>query len=211
MTTIIGLCNSKGAVIAGDSRITTIDNSGYASQTNTLPTTMAKVITKGPWTIGASGDLRAINLIEHAFHPTKPPQNPKQLASHIINKFIPELRQTFDEHGYSTPTKDSGNHVAEHSSTILIAAKGQIFCIDGDYSMMGETTGIHAVGTGAQYALGHLHTRRHQIPHATIKHLSTYAIGALEAASHWDPHTGPPHICHTQPTPQKNPKKNGRP
>lgn len=208
MTTIIGISNQNGAVIAGDSKISTIDTAGYASQTNTLPKGMSKVVELGDYIIGASGDLRAINLIQHAFHPTKPPQNAKKLAAHIINKFIPELRQTFDDHGYSTPTKDSGNHVAEHSSTILVAAKGQIFCIDGDYSVMGETSGIYAIGTGCQYALGYLYNHRYQIPHYPLSGLETVAISALNAASHWDPHTGPPNTCHTSPT--KKQETNGR-
>lgn len=198
MTTIVGLCNKHGAVIAGDSKITTIDQTGYISQINTLPKTMTKVIKNKGWIIGASGDLRAINLIEHAFKPTKPPEDPNKLTHHIVNNFIPQLRKTFDDHGYSTPTRDSGNHVAEHSSTILIAAKGKIFAIDGDYSVLEDNEGIYALGTGTQYALGYLHAYIRHIPESRTTALETLANAALNAAAHWDPHTGPPNHLQTQ-------------
>ena len=208
MTTIVGLSNKYGAVIAGDSRITTIDQTGYATQISTLPNTMAKVIQTGEYIIGASGDLRAINLIQHAFTPPPPPKNPDKQLPHIINKFIPELRQTFDDHGYSLPQREQSNHIAEHSSTILIAVKGQIFCIDGDYSVMGEHTGTHAIGTGAQYALGCLHTYRHHLQETHLQGLEQIALHALNTASTYDPHTAPPHTCHTTPT--KKGEKHGR-
>jgi len=202
MSTIIGITNKHGACIAADGRISSIDQDGYTTQINTLPKNQTKVIKNNGWIIGTSGDLRAINLLQHAHKPTKPPTH-NNIEKHIITKFIPELRNTFDTHGYSLPQREQSTHVAEHSSTILIAAKGQIFCIDGDYSVLTEQLGIYAIGSGAQYALGHLYTLRHTIPNLKLGHLEQTCIGALETAAHWDPHTGPPYTTHTQ---TRNPK-----
>jgi len=206
MTTIIGIEVNQGAIIAADGRISTYDQTGYNTQISALHDT-TKIHTTNHYTIGTAGDLRAINIIAHTLNPPKPPKQatPNQLYKYLITQLVPQLQQTFDEHKYSTRNNEP-NQTAEHSSTLLIAIQGHIFYIEGDYSVMRDTTGLYACGTGAPYALGYLHDRI--TPDTPLEHAEQQARRALQVAAHYDPYTGPPDTCQTIPT--KKPEKNGR-
>ena len=71
---------------------------------------------------------------------------------------------------------------------------------------MSDATGVYAIGTGAQYALGALQAtiplRVNGIPQSTAKNL---AIKALSIAAKFDPYTGAPYHTLTQ-TVEKNTK-----
>jgi len=208
MTTIIGIEVAEGAVIAADGRISTYDNTGYSTQIGALHDS-TKLHINPHYTIGTAGDLRAINIIAHALEAPKPPKNasPDRLYKYLITEFVPQLQETFDEHKYSTTPKNSDtNQSAEHSSTLLMAIQGKVFYIEGDYSVMRDMNGLYAIGTGAPYALGHLHTLI--TPQTSLQQAKQHAINALQVAAHYDPYTGPPHTCHTVPT--KKTEKNGR-
>jgi ATP-dependent protease HslVU (ClpYQ) peptidase subunit len=208
MTTIIGIEVEEGAVIAADGRISTYDNTGYSTQISTLHDSTKLHITPH-YTIGTAGDLRAINIIAHALEAPTPPKNasPNRLYKYLITEFVPQLQETFDEYRYSTTPKNSEtSQSAEHSSTLIIAIQGKVFYIEGDYSVMRDTNGLYAIGTGASYALGHLHTRIN--PTTSLKQTQQHTLDALHVAAHYDPYTGPPYTCHTVPT--KKQEKNGR-
>lgn len=208
MTTIIGIEVNEGAILAADGRISTYDQTGYNTQINALHDT-TKLHNTPHYTIGTAGDLRAINIIAHTLNPPKPPKNanPNQLYKYLITQFVPQLQTTFDEHKYSTTNKTSDTtQTAEHPSTLLIAIQGHIFYIEGDYSVMRDSNNIYACGTGAPYALGHLHDLIQ--PDTPLQQAEQHALQALHVAAHYDPYTGPPHTCHNIPT--KKPEKNGR-
>ena len=72
MTTIVGVQGDGFAVVCSDSRISSIDDSGLAYQVTTLGTGTSKVAQNGKYLLGAAGDVRAINILHHAFTPPAP-------------------------------------------------------------------------------------------------------------------------------------------
>jgi len=211
MTTIIGIQGEGYAVIVGDSRISDISRDGEILQMSTLATGFNKVASSKQFLLAAAGDLRAINLLHHAFTPPPPPAiTGKKLDAYMTVKFIPELRSCFDYHGYSLPERDSSNHVAEYGSTIMCAVNGIIYVIDSDYSWIVEQTGIYAIGSGAQYALGALYAliggKKLEMQQA-----KRVALKAIAIAAKYDPCTGAPYSTHTQetPTPTRQVGKSG--
>jgi ATP-dependent protease HslVU (ClpYQ) peptidase subunit len=194
MTTIIGIQGEGWAVLATDSRIASFDAEGTAYQSSTLGVGMSKVTTNGKYLLGAAGDVRAINLIQHAFVPPTPSTNlrGKKLDGFITTKFIPALRACFDEHGYSTADGDRKTHQAEQNSTVVAVVNGTIYVVESDYSWASDQNGIYALGTGSAYALGAIHAYRNQRPIATIQNAKTLAIKALQVTARLDPYTGLP-------------------
>lgn len=193
MTTIVGIQGDTFAVVCTDSRVSSFDESGMAFQITTLGAGTSKVATNGKYILGAAGDVRAINIIHHAFTPPTPPANAygKKLDQFITRQFIPSLRHVFDEQGYSLPERDSSDHLAEHSSTIVVVVHGTLYIIEGDYSWTSDTSGIYAIGTGSSYALGALQAliggKR-----LTAQQAKSIGTKALTVASKFDPYTGSP-------------------
>ena len=202
MTTIVGIQGDGYAVLATDSRISSFDEKGSAYQYSTLGGATSKLAQNGKYIIGAAGDVRAINLLHHAFHPPVPPATlkGKKLDAFVTTKLIPAIRNCFDEHGYSAPEKE-GAHIAEHDSTIVLAINATIYIIEGDYSWTSDANGYYAVGTGAPYALGTL-TALKANTKQTPQQAKRIALQALTIAAKYDPYTGGPHHTYTQETPK---------
>ena len=72
MTTIVAIQGAGYAVIGTDSRISSFDESGMAYQITTLGTGTSKIASNGRYLLGAAGDVRAINILHHAFSPPAP-------------------------------------------------------------------------------------------------------------------------------------------
>jgi len=200
MTTIVGLQGDNFAVVYVDSRISSSDSGGYISQISTLKEGCGKVAVNGKYLLGAAGDVRAINILHHVFQPPTPPPNMrgKRLDQFFTAKFIPALRECFEQQGYAIPDiKEDKEHMAEQASTILVVIHGIIYVVDGDYSWTSDSSGMYALGSGSSYALGALQAlatnRKLTIPQA-----KKLALKALTTAAKFDPYTGPPFHCHIQ-------------
>ena len=209
MTTIIGIQGDGYALMVGDSRISDIGRDGEVMYTSTLGGGVNKITNNKQCLLGAAGDLRAINLLAYAFAPPVPPVGAgKRLDAYMTLKFIPELRACFDLHGYSLPERDSSQHVAEHGSTILVAVNGVIYCVDSDYSWIIESSGIFAIGSGAQYALGALQALSGG-KKLDLQQAKRMALKAIAIAAKYDPGTGAPYSTHIQEPTTKPKAKSG--
>lgn len=199
MTTIVGIQGDGFAVIANDSRLSDADSSGFVSRISTVRPNAGKVAKNGKYLIGAAGDMRAINVLHHVFTPPTPPANTMgaKLDKFFTSRFIPELRECFESQGYSSPTNEQSDHMAEQGSSIMVAIHGVIYTVDGDYAWATDINGLYAIGTGAPYALGALRALfpKKKLTTAQAKSL---ALKALTIASHYDPHTGSPFYSHIQ-------------
>jgi ATP-dependent protease HslVU (ClpYQ) peptidase subunit len=193
MTTILGIQAETFALICVDSRISSFDSSGSAYQVNTLKEGSGKVAVNGKYLLGAAGDVRAINILHHVFQPPIPAVNlkGKKLDQFFTAKFIPSLRQCFENEGYAIPDKEDKEHMAEQASQILVVIHGSIYVVDGDYSWTSDSSGLYALGTGSSYALGALQAL--QGPSITTpQQAKKIALKAMTIAAKYDPYTGPP-------------------
>jgi len=193
MTTIIAVQGDSFAIAVCDSRVSDVDQQGYATQIATVRESSGKLAYVGKYILGAAGDLRAINLLHHAFTPPTPAPNlrGKKLDHFITARFIPSLRECFETNGYANPQRENSEHIAQHNSVILVVVNGTIYVIDGSYSWASDTSGMFAIGTGAQYALGALRTLETKNK-LTVNAAKKMALKALAVASRYDPYTGPP-------------------
>lgn len=199
MTTIVGIQGDGFAVLVNDSRVADVETNGYISRVSTVRPGSGKVAKNGKYLLGAAGDMRAINILHHVFTPPTPPVNTLgvKLDKFFTNRFIPDLRECFDSQGYSSPTNEQSNHMAEQGSSVIVAVHGVIYIVDSDYSWASDNNGIHAVGSGSPYALGALKALlpKKKLTTAQAKSL---ALKAITIAAHYDPHTGPPFYAHVQ-------------
>ena len=194
MTTIVAIQGDNYCVVGTDSRVSSFDETGLAYQVTTLGTGSCKIAQKGRYLLGAAGDVRAINILHHAFSPPVPPfkSGGEQLDDFITTKFIPNLRNCFENTGYAIPDMaDNKSHIAEHSSTVLVAINGVVYIIDGDYSWTSDRTGIYAIGTGSSYALGAIFALSGG-KEMTLQKAKTVANKSLSITSKFDPYTGSP-------------------
>ena len=200
MTTIIGIQGHDFSLVCTDSRISTMDEGGFASQITTLGSNSTKVAENGKYLLGAAGDMRAINILHHAFVPPVLPSGTtgKKLDNFITTKFVPSLRECFEKQGYAAPTeRESSSHIAEHGSQVLVSVSGSIYIVDGDYSWTSDIHGFYSIGTGSSYALGALHVLGSS-KKMTVIQARRIALKAIGVASKYDPYTGSPFHCYVQ-------------
>jgi ATP-dependent protease HslVU (ClpYQ) peptidase subunit len=199
MTTILGIQGDGFAVIGVDSRVSDVPDDGVTTQIVTLTETNSKVASNGRYLIGAAGDVRAINILHHAFKPPECPPNlrGKKLDHFFTVKFIPALMECFDTQKYSQPQNENSLHLAEQGSSIIVAINGVIYVVDGDYSWASDMSAIYAIGTGAQYALGAAFTLVGKTKPA-LGNARKIVMKSLAAAAKFDPNTGAPFHIHVQ-------------
>lgn len=194
MTTIVAIQGDDYCVVCTDSRISSFDETGMAYQITTLGTGSCKVAQKGRYLLGAAGDVRAINILHHAFNPPIPSfkVGGEQLDEFITTKFIPALQVCFENTGYAMPDlAEDKTHMSEQSSTILVAINGVVYIIDGDYSWTSDRAGVYAIGTGSSYALGAVLALSNSKP-MTLQKAKSVAQKSLSITSKFDPYTGAP-------------------
>ena len=207
MTTVVGIQGEGYAVVAADTRITSFSDDGPAYHMTSLGSGTSKIATNGKYLIGTAGDLRAINLLTHAFSPPPVPVGTKgkKLDQFITVKFIPAMRACFDLHGYSPPeNKENKEHIAEQGSTLLLVVNATIYVIDSDYSWLNDSTGHYAVGSGSEYALGAISALAggKKISSTQAKSVCLKALGI---SAKLDPHTGSPFHTYVQTMEPKSP------
>jgi len=200
MTTIVGIQGDGFAVIGVDSRIASVDDQAtVTTQIFTLAETNSKIASNGRYLIGAAGDVRAINILHHAFKPPECPANlkGKKLDHFFTVKFIPALMECFDTHRYSQPQNENSLHMAEQGSAIVVSINGMLYIVDGDYSWASDMSGIYAIGTGAQYALGAAFSLIGRT-RPSIGTARKIVMKSLAAAGKFDPNTGAPFHINVQ-------------
>lgn len=200
MTTIVGIQGDNFAVVCSDSRISDVEDSGHVAQISTLREGNSKVASNGKYLFGAAGDMRAINILHHAFNPPTPTNlKGKKLDEFITVKFIPALRECFETQGYAVPeSHEDKRHIAEQDSTIIVVVNGTIYVVDGDYSWYSDAHGLYVLGTGSAYALGALQAMVGNKKIKTPYQAKTMALKALAIATRNDPHTGAPFHTYVQ-------------
>lgn len=210
MTTIAAIQGDGFAVVTADTRISSMDDNGPAYHMGSLATGVSKVATHGNILIGAAGDLRAINLLSHAFTPPIAPEKArgKKLDQFVTAKFIPAIRNCFDIHGYSSPeNRDSKRHNAEQDSTILLVVNATIYIIESDYSWMCDSSGLYAVGSGAEYALGALNALCGGKKIVSPIQAKAACLKSVSIAAKMDPYTGAPYHSYIQTAPTVGPPR----
>lgn len=179
MTTIAAIQGRDWAVVAYDSQVTEDNGRKYI-----LEPKMAKVCENGPYILGVAGDLRAVNLLAHSFHPPDPGNIfDEDLDRFMVTKFVPSLKKTFDNNFYGKEN--------EHSSNVMVVINSTIYEVGGDYDAVRDEVGLYSLGSGSQYALGSMY-QSVQDQTRTLKNARTIAKSAVEIACKLDPGSSGP-------------------
>jgi ATP-dependent protease HslVU (ClpYQ) peptidase subunit len=189
MTTIAAVQGDGWAVVGSDSRITD-EGRVYA-----MPKGSGKVVHNEDYMFGTAGDLRAVNIMEHAFTPPDASgYSGKDLDAFITTRFIPALRKCFEEHGYSASPeeKDTKEAAIGHESQILAVVNGSIYELGEDYSWLKDASGLYAMGSGGDYAIGALHAMAPPKAKLTIELAKDIVKEALTIAAKLDSNSGGP-------------------
>jgi ATP-dependent protease HslVU (ClpYQ) peptidase subunit len=149
MTTIVGVQNADGCVIASDSRV------AEGGKVYTHPE-MVKAIERGSYIIGGAGDYRALQVVLHGWTPPLVSAKAKQnLYEFVINKVAPSLKAALTAAGIEF-TKSADND-DKFELQLIVGINGTLFELDSDFAVAMNDTGLYAIGSGGDYALGALH------------------------------------------------------
>lgn len=150
-----------------------------------LPKEAGKVVRNGQYIMGAAGDMRAVNLLAHTFKPPAPAATDlgTKLDKFMSAKFIPALKQCFDDAQYGEK--------GEQESSVLVLIHGRVYEIGNAYDWCLDETGIYAVGSGSDYALGAMLALT-EGKKRTMSHAKSIIRSGIQIASRLDPATGEP-------------------
>ena len=149
MTTILAVQGDGWAVLGADSLVSDSDGRRYP-----LGTATSKIVRRGRYHIAAAGDVRGLNILEHVLEPPDPGKKiGPRLDRFIVSKFIPAMRQSFEDHGYAPSDR---KEQAEQGSSVVMTVNGTVYHIGYDYSWLRNDLGVYFAGSGGDVGVGAL-------------------------------------------------------
>ena len=144
MTCIVGVVDDDKVIMGGDSA----GVAGLHVVTRTDP----KVFKNKEYLIGFTSSFRMGQILMFADLPKCEVKKPDAVYKFMVTKFVPAIRKIFKKEGYLKKTNE-----VESGGTFLVAVKGQLFSICGDFQVGAERYSYAAVGCGDEIAYGSLH------------------------------------------------------
>lgn len=172
MTAIVGLVHGNRVYIGGDS----LGSNSYTKTEYVEP----KVFHNGEFLIGYTSTFRFGEIVEHLFVPPERGGNSGSDKAYLVSKFIPALRACLEESKYTAESHEGRSGVA------LIGYQGHLYKLQDDFSILENTAGYDATGSGEEVALGSLYTSYSLVQDDPEFILRT----ALSAAGHHVPSVG---------------------
>lgn len=164
MTCIVVFADKDEIVLGGDSAA--VDGNSSFSRTE------GKIFKKSKnCYMGFAGSFRAGQLAQYAF---KLPSHPEKMTDHeyLCTNFIKNLKAAFKQNDFTVDDDDN-------SVSFIVVYNGVIYEIDSDFQVGIPLQKYYAIGSGAEYAMGSLHTSHNLVG---VKP-TTKVEAALEAAS----------------------------
>jgi ATP-dependent protease HslVU (ClpYQ) peptidase subunit len=142
MTCIVGLIENGRVWMGGDSA----GVSGLDITVRADP----KVFRNGHFLIGFTSSFRMGQLL--AYKLRVPAMEPgEDVFRYMVTTVVDAVRECLKEGGYAQRSND-----AETGGSFLVGFRGRLFSIQSDYQVCESSRGFHAIGCGADYALGSL-------------------------------------------------------
>lgn len=187
MTTLAAIQGKNWCMIGADSQI---------SSGNRRITGGTKVIEQHGLVIATCGEVRGMNLIRYNVSPPRPSSDGEQ---YIITELVPTIRKEFIDHGYliSEMHPLTSDTVSEGGGVeFLIAFQSIIYNVYSDFSVVTDSRGIYASGTGGDIALGALDQLWK--PGGTKAQARIAIRKAIETAAKYDIYTQGPVLIYAQ-------------
>lgn len=147
MTCVVGLEHAGSVYLGGDSALTDSDTGSLSVLRD------PKVFVRSGCLVGTASSMRILQLVGHVFVP--PPQAPElDDVQHMVVGFVGELKAFLEKNGCLKRDGDCDSHDAQH----LVGYRGSLYGIDSDFQAHRVACGWAAIGSGADIALGSMHT-----------------------------------------------------
>lgn len=148
MTCVVGLEHAGAVYLGGDSALT------YTDSGSIVVVRDPKVFARGPLVIGTSNDARILQLVGHSFDPPEHADGVDDMR-YVVVDLVAGLKSLLRKNRLLKKGKEEGDsHEAQH----LVGYRGAVYLIDTDFQAQRATCGWAAIGSGADIALGSLHT-----------------------------------------------------
>lgn len=162
MTVIVGLIDNETVYMGAD----TLMVNGF--DTSHLAPSVPKVFHRGPFLIGVTGMLRALQLVQFRLNPvieTKPGGD----IEFMVTDFVDELRRVLKEGG-SAHEENGIEHTGDRDdySRFLVGYRGHLYNVGPDYHVRESTDDFAAIGSGEDFALGSLHSTQGINPESRV-------------------------------------------
>lgn len=188
MTCIVAL-RDNGTVYMG------CDSAGVGGAFNRSNRVDPKIYRVGEMLIGFTTSFRMGQLLGYSL--TVPKHHADVSVEHYMTvDFINAVRSCLKDGGYAEKEKD-----VERGGTFLVAYKGRIFGIEGDYQVGERVEPFNACGCGEDLAMGSLHSTAELIADPKKR-----VLMALEAAATFSAGVHAPFRVEYLETKQENPK-----
>ncbi len=128
-----------------------------------------KVFRLGEAVVGFTTSWRMGQVLRYEM---KLPEVPEgiELHEYMVRCFVPRLREAAKAAGIVTVKEN-----VEQLGRFMVGLRGRLFVVDYDFQVGELVADYHAVGSGAEVALGALHATRGQVAQGRL-------VGALHAA-----------------------------
>lgn len=143
MTTIIGVQNEDGCLLAADSRTTNEIGRPYHHEK------VAKITERGKWIIAGAGDPQACDIVQHLW--SAPKQQGNDDYKYMVTQVALSIRDCLTKNKYEKDKTDK-----DGGFVFLIAYKGILYEIDETFTVYMRDDGYYGIGSGARWALGAL-------------------------------------------------------
>lgn len=137
--------------------------------------------------IGASGELRLVNIVHHVFEPPNPTARTADMA-YLCGPFTTKLRKAFEDNAWDKPRDAEGN--GGHEFALVIGYRGSLYFMDSDLDICRSADDFEACGSGGDIAKGSLHATHKMAPRARV-------LKALAAAERYNAYVRRPFRIHT--------------
>lgn len=178
MTCIVGWVDGNTSWIGGDSAgVAGYDLHVRADQ---------KVFKNGPMLFGFTTSFRMGQVLRYALE--IPDHDPRiDDDKFLVTTFVDAVRSCLKNAGFASKDKEQ-----EQGGQFLVAYRGRIVMVEGDYQVAVVSDGYCAVGCGAQVAMGAMYASPHLSGRARIEN-------ALQAAERFSAGVrGPFHIISSE-------------
>lgn len=145
MTCIVAITDGKRTVMGGDSAGSNTDNPELYNFSS------SKLWSTGEYLVGISGSYRAGQLARWEMEWPAPPAPGADLDRFLVCEVANQLRQTLQNAGFVMPSEPT------RVPQFVVALRGRLFTITGDFSAVSMETPWIAIGSGRHSAYGALH------------------------------------------------------
>lgn len=143
------------AAVVRDGHVHMGADSDSAADSMLFPSQNQKLFRNGEFLFGASGGIRAAQIVRYAFVPPELPEQiaPQDLHGFMVTQFVPPLLSILTDGEALSREKGA----ADSDTRFLVGARGELFEVDYDFNV-GWYKDHAAIGSGGNVALASLHT-----------------------------------------------------